>query len=96
MPRVTVDKVSFRKLNTQLEKDANAQFRPMLKETRVSTATGGDAVLWDPAPELAKGIIAILEREQGFSRRKEGCAYQNTEKTIKRLKTYLEEASQQT
>lgn len=90
MPRVTVDKIAFRKINTQLQKDNNAQFRPMLKDTRVSTATGGDAVLWDPSKELAEGLIAILEREQSFSRKKEGCSYANIQKTIGRLKDYVE------
>lgn len=91
MPRVTVDKVSFRKINTQLEKDTNAHLKPLLKDTRISTATGGDAVLWDPSIKLATGLVAILEREQGFSRKKEGCAYKNTEATIKRLKSYVDE-----
>lgn len=68
IPRTSIPKTIWAKLQTQLQKPENAVLRQALKETKQTTGNAGATVLWDPSELTLKSILAVLKREEGFTR----------------------------
>lgn len=66
--RLTIDRVTFQRLQTQLAKDTNKPVALLLASARTSVLGNANTVIWDPSAELLEGIKAILERELTFMR----------------------------
>lgn len=70
MPRVTILKTAYAKVETKAQK-WDATLRQKLLQIRKSTAPGGDTVLWDPPKEVCEAMLTDLRREMTFVRKPE-------------------------
>jgi len=91
MIRVTLDRISSRKMLTQLQKDKWKHIKPHIMGVRTSDAGVGGTVYWDPPKALLEGFIEILTNEQQWARKKESLTWKEAEKTLVRLKAALAE-----
>lgn len=89
VPRVTVDKISVRKLHTQMQKDKYAHVKKAFASIPKESATSTGTVFWEPPKAAVEGMIEVLVNEQAFSRRTEGASYKAAEESIARLRKYL-------
>lgn len=86
--RVTIDKVVASKLQTQLNKPVNKELKEVLARAKKTLNQAGGVVLWEPDPRLCDRIVEVLEREQGFMRKKGSISFTTMTENIKRLKAY--------
>lgn len=86
MFRITLNKFAQRKISSCLNRDKWAHHVPLFNEPRKSPQTDGGCVYWEPSVDMMKAAIEILEHEQGFARKKEGCAYKAIAENINQLR----------
>jgi hypothetical protein len=86
--RLTVPKTTWAKLTTKLQKAEHGTTKTELDRTKQSHPPSGEAVLWEPSDQLRAGLLAILEREEGFVRKKGSCSHTDLLQTIKRLREF--------
>lgn len=89
--RITIERTVWGKIQTQLNKKDNASTAAMLGVAKVTEAPNHDRILWDPTAALCKALIVLLEREQGFMRKKEGAAFKLMTTVIGRLKKHYDQ-----
>jgi hypothetical protein len=98
IPRLTLARTIWSKLNTQLAKKDHAQTLAEIKRVRRTQTPTQAQVLWEPPPALVTKIRDILIREETYTRdrQKGSTGHQLMLTTIANLQSYLDRAASST